>query len=227
MEVAIENRPDQSTYWFRLGLTQIKSGHYEDGRKSFDKALDLVHTSTTENNIAYELADAGLDLDKASQLISGTLAPEARQVCEPEKLSKEDKCAAQLRRIVFMIDTAGWVLYRQGKIGEAEPYLMAFRCVARGHPALSILPRKSGGLGKALKYFADASSYPDYARVDKTEARRELAGAIGGEAQVDSRLRHRPHASGRHHSSRACVGRCKRKYWARSLKATTRHISGG
>ncbi len=192
MEVAIENRPDQSTYWFRLGLTQIKSGHYEDGRKSFDKALDLVHTSTTENNIAYELADAGLDLDKASQLISGTLAPEARQVCEPEKLSKEDKCAAQLRRIVFMIDTAGWVLYRQGKIGEAEPYLMASRAISpRAENAihLSILLAKSGRVDEALKYFADASSYPDYARVDKTEARRELAGAIGGEAQVDSRLR--------------------------------------
>jgi hypothetical protein len=152
----------------------------------------LSPTASTENNIAYELADAGLDLDKASQLIFGTLAPEARQVCEPEKLSREDKCAAQLRQIVFMVDTAGWVLYRQGKLEEAEPYLLASRAISpRAENAihLSILLVKSGRVDDALKYFADASSYSDYARADKTEARRELARAIGGEAQVDSRVK--------------------------------------
>jgi tetratricopeptide (TPR) repeat protein len=190
--VAAEIAPEDATKWFRLGRAQIKTGQIEQGRKSFDKALELVHDAMTENNIAYYMADAGIDLDRAWKLVSGTLGPEARLVCEPETLSNDDKCTAQLRRVATMLDTAGWVLYREGKFAEAEPYLLSSNAIAprtEEELHLASLLVKLGQTDESLKYFAKARSRGDFSRFDSTEARTALAKAMGGATQLDSRLK--------------------------------------
>jgi hypothetical protein len=146
----------------------------------------------TENNIAYYMADAGIDLDRAWKLVSGTLGPEARLVCEPETLSNDDKCTAQLRRVATMLDTAGWVLYREGKFAEAEPYLLSSHAIAprtEEELHLASLLVKLGQTDESLKYFAKARSRGDFSRFDSTEARTALAKAMGGATQLDSRLK--------------------------------------
>lgn len=39
----------------RLGRVQLKTGHPEDTRATFSKALALPHDSSIENNVAYDL----------------------------------------------------------------------------------------------------------------------------------------------------------------------------
>jgi tetratricopeptide (TPR) repeat protein len=190
--IAAEITPEDAARWVRLGRAQLKTSRIDEAGKSFDRALALVHDAMAENNIAYYLADAGIKLDQAWQLVSGTLNPEARLACQPETLSEDDKCSAELRRIATMLDTAGWVLYRQGKLSEAEPYLSSSYAIApRAAIAihLSILLATLGRLDESLKYFADANSRADFSRVDSSEARRELARALGGQIPLDSRLK--------------------------------------
>jgi tetratricopeptide (TPR) repeat protein len=189
--IAAEISPEDATRWSRLGQMQMKSGHIEEGLKSFDRALTIVHDATIENNIAFYMADAGIQLDRAMKLVMATLEPQARAVCDPESLSKDDKCAAPLRRLLFMLDTAGWVLYRQGKFAEAEPYLLAAEAIgprADSELHLSATLAKLGRLDESLKYFATARARNDFARFDSDEARRELAKVVGGEAELDARL---------------------------------------
>ena len=190
--IAAEITPEDAAKWVRLGRAQLKTGGVDEAGKSFDRALTLVHDAMAENNIAYYLADTGIKLDQAWQLVSGTLNPEARLACQPETLSEDDQCSAELGRIATMLDTAGWVLYRQGKSSEAEPYLSSSYAIApRAAIAihLALMLAALGRLDESLKYFADANSRADFSRVDSSEARRELAKVLGGEAQLDSRLK--------------------------------------
>jgi hypothetical protein len=119
-------------------------------------------------------------------VVSGTLNPEARLACQPEALAQDDKCSAQLRRLAFMLDTAGWVLYRQGKLIDAEPYLLSSYAIvprAQTEMHLSTLLARSGRINESLKYFSEARSRTDFARIDSSEAHRELVKSAGGEKQ--------------------------------------------
>ncbi len=140
------------------------------------------------------MVEAGLDLNRAWQLVSGTLSPEARLACQPEKFVEDEKCSAQLRRLAYMLDTAGWILYRQGKIAEAEPYISSAVAIApraENEVHLAILLANRNRPEEALKYFASASSIAGFAALDVAEAKRELAKVFGGEAQFEARLRER------------------------------------
>jgi len=191
--VAAELAPADVNRWLFLGKAQIKTGRIDEARRSFDRALALPHEAIMENNVAYDLADAGFDLDRSWQLISGALEPAARLVCEPEGMSGGDKCTAQLRQIAFMLDTAGWVLYRQGKTKAAEPYLRSsFAITPRGETELHmvIVLAKSGRLEEAVNVFAQARARPNFDRVDSRETIRELVKAAGGDVELDTLLGH-------------------------------------
>ena len=110
--MAAELAPMEPDYWKFLGRMQIKSGRVDEARRSFDRALALPHQPMMENDVAYELADAGVDLDRSWKLISGALRESERLLCEPGALSDGDQCTSPLRQISSMLDTAGWVLYR-------------------------------------------------------------------------------------------------------------------
>jgi len=190
-QVAAEITPNDPSRWHLLGRTQIKTGRIDEARHSFDRVLGLPHDAMMENNIAYDMADAGFDLDRSWRLISGALEKTARPVCEPEGLSGPDKCTAQLRQMAFMLDTAGWVLYRQGKLKEAEPYLRsAFAITPHSEPEVHMvaLLAKSGRLDEAVNAFARVRARSDFDRVDARETLRELAKAVGGDTELDARL---------------------------------------
>jgi tetratricopeptide (TPR) repeat protein len=189
--MAAEIVPDDANRWHFLGEAQIKTGRMDEARRSFDRALALPHEAMMDNNIAYDMADAGFDLDKSSHLISKALEAAAPLVCEPKGLSDGDTCTAPLRQLAFMLDTAGWVLYRQGKIKEAEPYLRSsFAITPRSATELHTvaLLAKSGRLEEAVNLFAQARTRLDFDRVDSQEAIGELVKAAGGDAELDARL---------------------------------------
>jgi tetratricopeptide (TPR) repeat protein len=189
--IAVDITPEDAAKWARLGKAQIKTNRIDDARQSLNRALALPHDAMTVNNVAYYMAEAGIDLDKALQLVSGALNSEARLVCEPEALSKDDKCGAQLRRTALMLDTAGWVLFRQDKLADADPYLLSAYAInprTEIEIHLSSLLSKAGRLDESLKYYAAARSNADFSRFDSSALRSELVKALGGERQLDSRI---------------------------------------
>jgi tetratricopeptide (TPR) repeat protein len=193
--VAAELTAADPNRWAFLGRTQIKTGHIDEARQSFDRALALPHNAMMENTVAYELADAGFDFDKSWRLISDALGQSTRQLCEPESLADGEKCTAQLRQLALMLDTAGWVLYRQGKTQESEPYLRAsFAITPRGENELHMVTvlAKLGRLDEAAAMLAQARVRPSFARTDSRETMRELTKAAGGDSELEAILSRAP-----------------------------------
>ena len=71
--IAAEITPEEAAKWVRLGRAQLKTSRADEAGKSFDRALALVHDAMAENNIAYYLADTGIKLDQAWQLVCPVL----------------------------------------------------------------------------------------------------------------------------------------------------------
>jgi Tfp pilus assembly protein PilF len=190
-----ELAPEDVNRWAFLGKAQIQTGRIDEARRSVDRALALPHQPMMDNNVAYDMADAGFDLDKSWQLISKALDATPPSVCQPEGLSDGDKCTTPLRQLAHMLDTAGWVLYRQGKIKDAEPYLrsaFAISPISETELHVVVVLAKSGRLEEAVDLFAQARSRPDFVRVDSQETMRELLNAAGGGAELDALLERAP-----------------------------------
>jgi tetratricopeptide (TPR) repeat protein len=190
-EIAVKLTPDDVNKLIRLGRLQLKTAQPDEARKTFEKALALPHNSMIENNVAYDLANAGIDLEKDWQLISGALASEAKLVCRPEKPEADDKCTAQMARLAIMLDTAGWILHRQGKTDAAEPY---FRSAYAISPRATIglhyttILATLGRIGEAVTHFDEVRSRADFSSADpgEVEEARSALGAAPGARTASS-----------------------------------------
>jgi tetratricopeptide (TPR) repeat protein/transglutaminase-like putative cysteine protease len=180
-EIAVSLTPEDVNKLMRLGRMQLRTGHPDQARKTFDEMLALPHDAMLENNVAFDLGDMGIALENDWRLISGALAAESKLTCRPEKPESNEKCNAQMNRLAIMLDTAGWVLYRQGKIEAAEPYLRSAYAisprVAMGLHTTVILA-KLGRTQEAAKRFIEAQSRRDFANADARET-EEARSAVG------------------------------------------------
>jgi tetratricopeptide (TPR) repeat protein len=191
-ELAVQVTPTDALKWLRLGIAQLNTRRVDEGRQSLAKALEIKRDGTLDNGVAYALADAGIDLDRAWQLISGAMESAARQVCQPDRLLDADKCTTALGQLSTFVDTAAWVRYRQGDYAGAAAYQEAAYAVnprASLSLHLSVIYTKLGRIDEALGCFAKTSQEPFFDRIDSAETRRELAKAVGGEDQLETRLK--------------------------------------
>ncbi len=108
-----------------LGRAQIAAGMKEKGH---DTLLTLMKTTANPdmmNDSAYELADAGLELtlaESTTRTALGKMSDESKGWTLDES---PQTLLAKSRMIVATWDTMGWILYREGKLDEAESYLKA------------------------------------------------------------------------------------------------------
>lgn len=127
---AADIAPRNPESWIALGRAQARTGKAEDARKSFYKALDVNDSTTTQNHVAYSLATTGVDLDRAWQLASSAVEVDAGQVCTPDRPVSESSCIAKFVHLAAALDTAGWILFKQEKIAQAQSFLEASYAVA-------------------------------------------------------------------------------------------------
>jgi Flp pilus assembly protein TadD len=101
---ALEKDPDQPELLYDQALTAEKVGRYDVLEQSLRKVIKLQPDHAhAYNALGYSLADRNLRLPEARELIEKAL-----------QLRPEDG---------FIIDSMGWVLYRQGDLAAAETYL--------------------------------------------------------------------------------------------------------
>ncbi|MGA8007077.1 MAG: tetratricopeptide repeat protein [Burkholderiales bacterium] len=101
---ALEKDPDQPELLYDQALTAEKLGRYDVLEQSLRKVIKLQPDHAhAYNALGYSLADRNLRLPEARKLIEKAL-----------QLRPDDG---------FIIDSMGWVLYRQGDLAAAETYL--------------------------------------------------------------------------------------------------------
>ena len=93
--------PDSPRILFNLGSALERGGHFEQSIKIFEKILKLdPENAMTLNYLGYMLADSGIRLEESYEMIK-------------KALEKDPENPAYL-------DSYGWVLFRLGRIDEAE-----------------------------------------------------------------------------------------------------------
>lgn len=97
---ALEVQPDQPEILYETALVAEKLGHLDLMERHFRRLIVLKPDSPQGyNGLGYTLADRNVRLDEAAELIDKALA-----------LAPDD---------AFVLDSKGWVLFRQGKLAAA------------------------------------------------------------------------------------------------------------
>ncbi len=120
-----EDKKKDANLQIALGKAQMMAGMKEQGRATLLGLMQSTEDPLMMNNSAYELADAGFDLSAAETATRTAL----------EKMEDESKTwtldenpqmlAAKSQLFAATWDTMGWILYREGRLPEAESYLKA------------------------------------------------------------------------------------------------------
>ncbi|WP_035346972.1 DUF3857 domain-containing protein [Edaphobacter aggregans] len=109
----------------QLGTAQVETGRKEAGGKTLTAALSKATEPFMLNDAAYELGEAGIGLEQAEkasrQAIQDLTAESASWVVSAT--TKEQRSKQEL--LVSAWDTLGWILFREGRIDEAESYIRA------------------------------------------------------------------------------------------------------
>ena len=96
--------PNSTSVLYDYALTAESLGRYTDMEASLNKIIGMdPYHQQAYNALGYSLADRNIRLEEAYGLIEKAM-----------KLSPDDP---------FITDSLGWVLYRQGKLAEAEKQL--------------------------------------------------------------------------------------------------------
>jgi len=129
-EVAVAANPDDAHLYHFLGVLHQFAGSLNHAAENYDRAVRLApDLAEAKNNLAYLLAEAGKDLDRAEQL-----AREARE---------------QLGGNASVADTLGWVLVKRGETNEAISVL-------KEAEASAIESTDPGSLGTIRQHLATA-----------------------------------------------------------------------
>jgi tetratricopeptide (TPR) repeat protein/transglutaminase-like putative cysteine protease len=78
--------PDKPYAYIQWGRALLKAGKVEEARHKLDRALEVDSSPMTLNNVAWELADAGVDLDKAEQEAKSAVEKTAESFAGPLSL---------------------------------------------------------------------------------------------------------------------------------------------
>jgi tetratricopeptide (TPR) repeat protein len=122
---AIQTGKDKSQLEAGLGLSYLEAGDHEQGIAALDKAVALESTPLSLNNIAYELADANLELTKSQEYAEKAVAAVEMEsaTVSLDKLTTKD--LARMSSLAADWDTLGWVYFRAGNLDDAQKYLEA------------------------------------------------------------------------------------------------------
>jgi Flp pilus assembly protein TadD len=142
-----------------LGRAYLKLSQPEEALKAFDKAVELQPSTTTFNNVAYELSLANTNLDRAQQYAESAVASTAAQLrnVSLSRLSNDD--LVRVSSMAAYWDTLGWVHFQKGDLDKAEKYveaswLLDFHGEVGDH--LAQIYEKRGQKEKAIQQYARA-----------------------------------------------------------------------
>jgi tetratricopeptide (TPR) repeat protein len=122
---AIQTGKDESQLEAGLGLSYLQAGDHEHGVAAIDKAVSLDSTPLSLNNIAYELAEANLELTRSQNYAEKAVAAEEMEsaAISLDKLSTKD--LYRMSSLAADWDTLGWVYFRTGNLDAAQKYVEA------------------------------------------------------------------------------------------------------
>ncbi|MGH9407635.1 MAG: DUF3857 domain-containing protein, partial [Terriglobia bacterium] len=151
--------PGNAALYVSLGTDLLRSGKTTEGQRAFDQAIEIGKQPVILNNMAYGLAQSGVDLAKAEGY-----ARSAVDQTIPENVASLDvpkNYDASLSQLSAYLDTLGVVLYKEHKLDEAGSCLRAafqMRHIPDGSRHLAMLAMLQNDPQAALRYASYAAA---------------------------------------------------------------------
>ncbi len=123
LERATEQDPDSANLQLQLGRAYLGQGNSEKAKARFDKAVALDPSALMLNDVAYSLADEGVELTRSLEYAKKAVAAVE---AETQGMSLADLKMSDLNRVRLLSaywDTLGWVYFQSGDLEKAEAYL--------------------------------------------------------------------------------------------------------
>jgi tetratricopeptide (TPR) repeat protein len=120
-----EDPKTQEAFRLKLGDALIAAGKKSEGKAMLEAILKESDNPLSLNDAAYGLADAALDLPLAESSTRTALSKLAEESSAWTLDEDPQKLRAQTNLIVATWDTMGWILFREGKLVDAQSFLAA------------------------------------------------------------------------------------------------------
>ena len=186
LEKALSLKPENALYQVALGQAYLNLGQSDKALAAFDKAVELQPAPLVWNDVAYELSQRNVHLDRAQQYAESAIAATAAELrnVSLDHLRNED--LGLVGALAAYWDTLGWIYFQKGDLKQAEDFINAAWMLDQHSEIgdhLAQIYQRRGDKAKAERLYAMALA----ADRPAAETRPHLA-ALVGEQHVSAAL---------------------------------------
>jgi len=176
--------PDNAELQVSLGQAYINTGEKEKALAAFEKGVELAQTPAVWNNVAYNLAEHQIELDKAQQYAESAVSATAANLRNIELTHLSLDQLNEVASLGIYWDTLGWVYFQKGDLPNAERYIRASWLLNEHGEVgdhLAQIDAKHGENAQAIHMYSLALGAPH--SVPETRAR--LSALLGPGAKIE------------------------------------------
>ncbi|MFI5127619.1 MAG: tetratricopeptide repeat protein, partial [Candidatus Acidiferrales bacterium] len=188
LEKAVALDPENAAVQLRLGQAYLGVGKTDAALGAFDKAASLSPSPLIWNQIAYDLAERDVALDRDEHYANLTVDSTEALVSHVNLRHLTNDVVSATAALPAFWDTLGWVHFQQARMKEAESLIAATWLLdQRGDEGyhLARIYEKRGDKELAIRTYTLALAAGG--ATDDTRAR--LAKLLGGDTAIDARVK--------------------------------------
>jgi tetratricopeptide (TPR) repeat protein len=125
LETAAHENPEDRAVRVRLSETLLHLNRKDEAAAVAKSALDGTDDTGVLNDAGYVLAETGLDLPYAEEVSRKSIQVLEAKTAAISPAEVNSNAFAQSRLLIAAWDTLGWVLFREGKLDQAEPLIIS------------------------------------------------------------------------------------------------------
>lgn len=168
-----------------LGSASLNAGDDHKALAAFEAAAQLSPTPTVWNNIAYNLADRAVDLDKAQHYAESAISATEADLQKIDLSHLTPQHLSDVANLGAYWDTLGWIYFRKVDLASAERYVRAAWMLDQSGEIgdhLAQIDEQLGQKARAIHEYALALAAPG----SLPETRAKLILLLGGNTQIDT-----------------------------------------
>jgi tetratricopeptide (TPR) repeat protein len=183
-EKAIVLSPENARLQASLGRAYAETGKSTEAVAAFEKAAALSRSPETLNEVAFNLAEAKLALDKAQRYAEIAIREETEKLRSGDLAHVARENLAQIEEIAAFWDTLGWIYFQKNDLDHATRYIRAAWLLSGDGEAgdhLAQVYERLGQKDRAIHTCALALAAPH----GTPDTRARLTLLLKGNAQID------------------------------------------
>lgn len=125
LEAASAQSPDDHGIRVQISATLVHLHRNEEAAAAAKSALDGSDDPGVLNDAAYELSETGIDLPVAEDASRKSIDKLEEKSATMAAAEANSRTFAEANLLIASWDTLGWILFREGKLDQAQPLLSA------------------------------------------------------------------------------------------------------